>query len=121
MPRFVLLEHSWNGVHWDFMLESADGRVLHTWAIDAPVVPEHDLPARRLADHRTAYLDHEGEVSGGRGVVRRVDCGEYEVVEWADDRVRVRLDGAQLVGLVELRAVSRGGDGGWMLRLRNFD
>ncbi len=33
MPRFVVLEHTWNGVHWDFMLEA--GEVLRTWAIDA--------------------------------------------------------------------------------------
>ena len=36
MPRFVLLEHVWNGVHWDFMLEAGD--VLRTWAIDQPIV-----------------------------------------------------------------------------------
>ena len=47
MPRFVLLEHVWNGVHWDFMLEA--GEVLRTWAIDAPIVAGQDLPARALA------------------------------------------------------------------------
>ena len=46
MPRFVLLEHVWNGVHWDFMLEA--GEVLRTWAIDAPVIAGRDLPARAL-------------------------------------------------------------------------
>jgi hypothetical protein len=121
MPRFVLLEHCWNGVHWDLMLESADGRALHTWAIDAPVVPGRDLPARPLADHRTAYLDYEGEVSGGRGVVRRVDRGEYEVMDRTANRIRVRIAGTQLVGLVELRAVSTGGGGVWTFRLWNFD
>src|SRR5262249_5609576 len=68
MPRFVLLEHTWNGVHWDLMLER-DG-VLRTWAIDAPVVSGRDLPARSLGDHRLVYLDYEGEISGGRGRVR---------------------------------------------------
>ncbi len=121
MPRFVLLEHRWNGVHWDFMLESADGRVLHTWAVDAVVVPGRDLPARRLADHRTAYLDYEGEVSGGRGAVRRVDRGTFRVVTWSNDLVEVDLDGAQLVGRVVLRAVSTGGAAGWGMRLGNFD
>ena len=37
MPRFVLLEHHWDGVHWDLMLDV--GAVLRTWAIDAPIVP----------------------------------------------------------------------------------
>ena len=46
MPRFVLLEHVWNGVHWDLMLEHGD--VLRTWAIDSPIVAGIDLPARAL-------------------------------------------------------------------------
>ena len=103
MPRFVLLEHRWNGVHWDLMFETAPGGLMPTWAIDAPVVPGRDLPARRLADHRAAYLDYEGEISGGRGTVRRVDRGVYEPLAWTDDLVRVRLEGAQLVGLAVLR------------------
>jgi hypothetical protein len=73
MRRFVLLEHQWNGVHWDLMLEEGD--VLRTWAIDVPVVSGVDLPARRLADHRLIYLDYEGPISGLRVYVRSVvDC-----------------------------------------------
>lgn len=122
MPRFVLLEHRWNGVHWDLMLESADGRVLHTWALDAPLAPGRGLPARRLPDHRTAYLDYEGEVSGGRGTVRRVDRGAYAVESWDEAIVRVRLSGAQLVGELELRrTVPAGGEAGWTARLRKVD
>jgi DNA polymerase ligase (LigD)-like protein len=127
VPRFVLLEHHWNGIHWDFMLETVDGSALRTWAVDAPIVPGRDLPARALGDHRLAYLDFEGEVSGGRGTVRRVDSGTYEAEVWEPDRVRVRLQGAQLVGALELReAVSASGEGipgalSWKLRLGNFD
>ncbi len=44
MPRFVLLEHAWNGVHWDFMLEA--GESLRTWAIDAPIVAGRTLGPR---------------------------------------------------------------------------
>jgi hypothetical protein len=114
MPRFVLLEHRWNGVHWDLMLECGDA--LRTWAIDEPIGPGRDLPARALADHRAAYLDYEGPVSGDRGEVRRVDRGTYEPVVWTPDRVRVRLEGAQLIGLVELRA-SGASAGSWAFRL----
>ena len=63
--RFVVLEHDWNGVHWDFMLEAGDD--LRTWAMNAPPAPGQDLPARALADHRLAYLTYEGPVSGDRG------------------------------------------------------
>lgn len=121
MPRFVLLEHCWNGVHWDLMLEH--GEVLRTWAIDAPLVANRDLPARSLPDHRRAYLEFEGEVSGNRGTVRRIDEGAYTAKVWEDNQVRIRLEGAQLVGEAELRQVGLGSDGraSWRFRFMNLD
>ncbi len=117
MPRFVLLEHRWRGIHWDLMLEN--GTSLRTWAIDAPVVGGIELPARSLPDHRIAYLDYEGEISGGRGSVRRVDAGTYAILEWRVDRIRVAFDGAQLVGEAELCQVGTTSDecGAWTFRL----
>lgn len=94
--RFVVLEHRWNGVHWDFMLEH--GESLRTWALDEPIVAGAESPARALPDHRLAYLDYEGPISGDRGSVARVDRGVYVPLEWTDERVRVRLIGRQLVG-----------------------
>ena len=121
MPRFVLLEHNWNGVHWDFMLESGD--FLRTWAIDEPIVPGGIFPARALGDHRKVYLEYEGEVGGNRGWVRRVDAGTYRVIEWSEEHVRVELFGDQLVGEVDLRRL--GADSGarasWVFRAGNFD
>ena len=123
MPRFVILEHAWNGVHWDVMLESEG--TLRTWAIDAPIVGGIDLPARALPDHRLAYLNYEGEISGGRGTVRRWDAGTYEAERWTDSEVRVRLAGAQLVGTAELRRTGRGTietpGFSWCFRFGNFD
>jgi DNA polymerase Ligase (LigD) len=122
MPRFVLLEHRWQGIHWDFMLEA--GEVLRTWAIDGPVVPDADLPARALPDHRRVYLDYEGEVSANRGTVRRIDRGPYSVQIWEKGHVRVRLQGDQLVGEVEIRQDSRlesDGGGSWIFRLGKVD
>jgi hypothetical protein len=124
--RFVLLEHHWNGVHWDLMLDV--GAVLRTWAIDAPIVPGVNLPARSLLDHRRFYLDYEGAISGDRGWVRRVDSGLYEPRVWTPEWIQVVLSGAQLVGFVELRRVgARGSDLGpesaraWAFRLGNLD
>ena len=117
--RFVLLEHRWDGLHWDFMLEAESG--LRTWAIDEPVALGKVLPARALADHRSIYLDYEGPVSGGRGCVTRVDQGTYFVREWTADRVRVRITGVQLVGEVLLwrRPLDSSGPGrmNWKFRL----
>ena len=83
MPRFTILEHTGapddpTGRHYDLLLE--DGESCRTWRLAA--LPESGGPAvevRDLAPHRLAWLDHEvGEVSGGRGFVRRVDAGTYE-------------------------------------------
>jgi DNA polymerase Ligase (LigD) len=121
LPRFVLLEHHWNGVHWDFMLES--GEVLRTWAIDEPIVFGRDLPARALGDHRKIYLDYEGPIGGDRGEVRRVDGGTFRVLDWLSDRVRVELFGSQLVGEVDLRStgVVSGLCVSWVFRAGNFE
>lgn len=121
MPQFVLLEHVWNGVHWDLMLEH--GEVLRTWALDSPVVAGRELPARALPDHRRIYLDYEGEISGNRGHVRRIDRGPYQTLEWSADRVRVQLAGSQLVGEVELRETGSAWrrPASWIFRMGNFD
>jgi hypothetical protein len=119
--RFVVLEHEWGGVHWDFMLE--DGDHLRTWAIDQPIVAGADLAARALPDHRLVYLTYEGSISGARGTVKRIDAGSFLPVEWGPDRVRVILAGAQLVGDVVLyRSDSGSPDSSpWKFRLGKVD
>lgn len=121
MPRFVVLEHTWNGVHWDFMLEA--GEVLRTWAIDQPIGPGRELAARALGDHRLMYLEYEGDISRQRGRVRRVDSGTYRAIVWQPDHVVVELAGSQLVGEVELRSSVPGSAGttSWLFRMGNFD
>lgn len=96
---------------------------LKTWAVDAPIVPGRDLPARRLDDHRTAYLDYEGPVSRGRGTVRRLDRGTYVTQEWDETSIRVVIQGAQLEGEVLIRRVASAcsPETLWTLRLGNFD
>ena len=108
MPRFVVLHHQCptgypRPDHWDFMLEAAG--VLRTWALrERPDAASADSPiaAEALADHRLAYLEMEGPVSGGRGSVARWDQGEYRAEEWKPDKVVVRLSGARLAGVATL-------------------
>ncbi|MEZ5940697.1 MAG: DNA polymerase ligase N-terminal domain-containing protein [Planctomycetaceae bacterium] len=77
MPQFVILEHDWPELHYDFMLEHEG--VLLTWRL--PLLPELDQPsefsAERIFDHRLHYLTYQGSVSGGRGAVRRRMQGSY--------------------------------------------
>ena len=74
--RYVVLHHTGHGPdHFDLMVEWSPGSaLLATWRI-TPGRGDAETSAEQLDDHRRAYLDYEGEVSGGRGVVTRVDAG----------------------------------------------
>ena len=102
MPRFVVLRHeSRRGLHWDLMLET--GAVLATWAL--PEEPDAPGPmlAEVLPDHRPAYLDYEGPVSGGRGSATRWDRGTCAVSQQSDAEWIVALEGERLAGTATLR------------------
>ena len=73
--RWVVLSHTGHGPdHHDVMIERAPGGELATWrARRWPPTPGDALEP--LPDHRRAYLDYEGPISGGRGRVRRVASG----------------------------------------------
>ncbi|GHT46224.1 hypothetical protein FACS189454_07020 [Planctomycetales bacterium] len=92
--RFVILLHqtadslpggdsrceTHSGTHWDIMLE--DETALMTWSIP----PQNrngksfEAEAKALPAHRKHYLDYEGEISGNRGMVQRIDAGFYETL-----------------------------------------
>lgn len=100
MPaRFVILHHiAPAGEHWDLMLERGDA--LLTWQLpreptSAAFLP---LPARRIGDHRKAYLDYEGPISRDRGHVRPVDAGTVEFEESTPERYVFSLRGGRLTG-----------------------
>lgn len=83
-PRFVLLRHEMEadggrGDHWDLMLE--ENGTLLTFELERLPNGPGTVIAKRLADHRMAYLDLEGHVSGNRGHVIRLDRGRYHFVE----------------------------------------
>jgi hypothetical protein len=105
--RWVLLWHECpadyrNGSHWDLMLERegiAEERRLATWSLSAlpagwPGAAADaltEVAAVALADHRAAYLEYEGPVSGDRGTVTRVASGEVTWREETERRVVVDL------------------------------
>jgi hypothetical protein len=101
MPRFVVLTHDHPFLHWDLMLEQ--GGALRTWRLKKPPDAQGRIAAEALPDHRLAYLDYEGPVSGGRGTVERWDAGTYEVLESTANRLVVRFAGKRLVGVAPLR------------------
>ena len=96
VSRFVILEHEYRGIHWDFMLEW--GTTLRTWALSQPPVREGEILARSLSEHRLEYLDYEGPVSNDRGKVKRWDQGTFQLIIENENRVVVRLQGTKLLG-----------------------
>jgi DNA polymerase Ligase (LigD) len=100
MPRFVILTHDFPEPHWDFMLEN-EAR-LRTWRLGQPGDATGKVPALALADHRLAYLDYEGPVSGNRGSVSRWDRGDYELLYETERSLGLRLRGSRLCGKVLL-------------------
>lgn len=105
--RWVLLWHECppdyrDGSHWDLMLERegvTDERRLATWSLSllpkgwpgAAGDASKEVEAITLADHRAAYLEYEGPVSGDRGTVTRVARGEVTWREESERRVVVDL------------------------------
>lgn len=105
MPRYVILCHelpaaSGRNSHWDLLLEQ--GGALRTWALDELPAGQTPANALALADHRLAYLDYEGPVSGNRGHVTRYDRGEYERLQESDDLLAVALAGERFQGTLTL-------------------
>lgn len=100
MPRFVILEHDHPFLHWDLMLER-DG-VLKTWRLAAAPTEPGVIAAEYLADHRLAYLDYEGPLSGNRGAVCRWDQGTYEVSHEDSLQWDICLHGVRVQGIAVL-------------------
>ena len=107
MPRFVLLHHqlppeSDRLSHWDLMLERDDTGELVTWALDELPQPGLAIAAMRLGDHRAAYLDYEGPVSGNRGTVERVYEGAYQTVAQSNTTWELQFEGELIRGRAKL-------------------
>lgn len=98
--RYAVLEHHWNGVHWDFLLENDTALITYQLACAPDTQPMID--AQRTSDHRLLYLDYEGKISGGRGYVKRWDAGTFTWVNISETLIRVALQGNRLQGEVNL-------------------
>lgn len=108
--RWVLLRHelpdgTW---HYDWMIEQEGSERLVCFRVMVRVdelTPGARFEGERLADHRRAYLDFEGEISGGRGRVTRVAVGECEGWRERDDGASVVMGAVKVVGRVKSGAV----------------
>ncbi len=101
--RFAVLKHvRETDIHWDLLLQLPLRPLLATWQIRRnPAQWEHELqpiPALAIPDHRLIYLDFQGEISGGRGHVTRIDGGKVEISRVDEDVMEFCLHGQLLRG-----------------------
>jgi len=113
----VIHEHSGYGeLHYDLMLSL--GESLATWRLPKPPLglqPGDEIPARKLPDHRKAYLTYEGPVSGNRGAVKILDKGTCDPLGELSDRWEIRFLGRRIRGRWELVQIEPESDS-WLLR-----
>jgi bifunctional non-homologous end joining protein LigD len=116
---FVVQRHDATRLHYDLRLER-DG-VLVSWAVPKGLPLEHGV--RHLAvqteDHPFEYADFEGKIPEGQygaGEVRIWDRGQYDLLEWSDRKVSVRLHGRRYRGLYHLVKTARG-ERDWLIFL----
>lgn len=78
------------------------GGALRTWALSCAPDASTEQIADELPDHRLAYLDYEGPVSGDRGHVTRWDTGEFRWKLDEPETAIVELSGQLLRGVATL-------------------
>lgn len=120
--RFVVQEHHARTHHFDFRLEK-DG-VFKSWSV--PKGLPDAVGVKRLAiqvdDHALEFGAFQGTIPQGEygaGKIRLWDSGTYELVEWAHDRIRVKLHGAQAAGSFEILKFKHGKDREWLIIRRS--
>jgi hypothetical protein len=117
--RFVLLLHETPAgaeltSHFDLMIDSDGTSPLRTWRLplgDGHRPPE-DCAADDLGAHRREYLSYQGDLTGGRGRVRRIDQGDILLTRSDADILEMHTFGSVLNGLYH---VERSADG-WRFR-----
>ena len=97
--RFVIQKHTrGKDVHWDFMLQL--GETLQTYRLDkAPEEVLHQTAnAVRIFNHPLKFLTYQGPVNKGRGNVRLIEAGTYQITHQKRNRIELNLSGQILRG-----------------------
>ena len=109
MNKWVLLEHKVFSdtsldVHYDFLVENQVDCL--TWKfLKLPLLNQASVEIFKQPNHRLVWLSRaEHELSGNRGVVKRIDHGIFKKVSdrFDSECFRFILDGELLYGLFEI-------------------
>lgn len=105
--QFVILRHerSEGDYHWDLLFDLGETR-LKTFSLESSLV-ERGVANGTLSgrvsvspDHRRVYLRFEGEISGGRGTVRRIEEGEFLATH---ENTVLHFQGKSLSGTLQMQ------------------
>ena len=109
----VLLRHTQDGdVHFDWLLGvpgMGKSERLWTWRIAVPScdwVKGQSYEMQRIFDHRAQYLTYEGEISGNRGYVERVDEGTHHPVVWSGEKITTRMELRHFKGIAIMECLN---------------
>ena len=91
MPRFVVLKHIAEAIHYDLMFER--DAALRTFSTPADPRAAAEFEAEEIFAHPLRFLDYEGELRSAPGRVERVERGDYEAAEWGAERLRLECRG----------------------------
>ena len=68
-----------------------------------------------MPDHRRIYLDYEGKISRGRGIIKIVDKGDYDVIKWTKKTMLIRFKGKRIKGKYLFLMISRDKPENWLI------
>ena len=110
MNKWVLLEHKvysdnfLEDIHYDFLVE--DGKDCLTWKfLKLPLLNQNSIEIFKQPNHRLVWLSRiEYELSGNRGLAKRIDHGTFKNLsdKLNSEYCRLILDGELLYGLIEI-------------------
>ncbi|EMI42170.1 ATP-dependent DNA ligase [Rhodopirellula sp. SWK7] len=77
--------------HLDWFFETTldQANSLKTFASSIEDFESSAIATTQLVDHRVAYLDYDGDVSGNRGSVQRLVTGTYQLVASSANRFAI--------------------------------
>jgi bifunctional non-homologous end joining protein LigD len=108
--RFVVQEHKKESeMHWDLMLEADE--ILQTYRLEIEpykLISQQSM-AVRIFDHPLKFLTYEGSVNKGKGSVRIVESGTYEVLSEEKENIKLILHGQILEGTLVFTRINEDG------------
>jgi DNA ligase D-like protein (predicted 3'-phosphoesterase) len=116
--QFVVQEHFARTHHFDLRLEREG--VFKSWALPKgfPTEVGEKRLALEVSDHDLAFGDFEGEIPPGEYGAGRIsiwDRGEYQQIEWSEDRIVFIVQAKRIIGDYLLMRFPRGGRSAWLI------